>query len=94
MVEPDRFSESLPARTVFVRAPTDIGIESGRVRIGVWLVEPGDSVNQESVLAELIAPGLLLELRSPVAGTVQALRQTAGETVQDPHAVFCELLTT
>lgn len=93
MADLDRFTtESLPARTVYVRAPADFGIGAGLARLGVWLVEPGDDVQEGAVLAEVITPGLLLELQSPVTGKVTALRQTTGEIVEDPDAVFCELV--
>lgn len=94
MAEHERLcEEALPARTVFVRAPAGLDVESGPIRLGVWLVEPGDEVQEGAALAELIAPGLLLELRSPCDGIVERLRQTTGQHIRDSDTVFCELTT-
>ena len=94
MAEPDRFAEdSPPSRTVFVRAPSSLGVETGNIRLGVWLVEPGDEVHEGTVLAELIAPGLLLELRSPCEGKVRELREAPSETPIESDTVLCELTT-
>lgn len=94
MAEPDRFTEETPpSRTVFVRAPASFGVDTGNIRLGVWLVEPGDEVHEGTVLAELIAPGLLLELCSPCEGKVRELRQATSETPIESDTVLCELTT-
>lgn len=94
MAEFDRFADEYPpSRTVFVRIPVSLGADTEKVRLGVWLVEPGDEVHEGTVLAELIAPGLLLELRSPCEGKVQQLRQATSETPIESDSVLCEVTT-
>jgi len=89
-------SENTPAgnpvarRLVPVRMPAGSDPSCAQVRPGVWLVEPGDEVDVGDALAELILPGLLFELRSPVAGRIAGLRQVE-DSIVPGETVLCEV---
>ena len=42
-------------------------------RLGEWSVEIGDPVDQGDCLAELICPGLTIDLLSPASGSIREL---------------------
>ncbi|GIX04311.1 MAG: hypothetical protein KatS3mg114_0180 [Planctomycetaceae bacterium] len=46
-----------------------------RISLAQWLVEPGEEVEADDLLAELFIPGMLGELRAPAAGRVLELMQ-------------------
>ncbi len=48
------------------------------LRLGEWAVEVGDEIDAGETVAELICPGLSLELVAPVAGVVAELCQAPG----------------
>lgn len=58
-----------------------------RLRLGEWLVDVGDSVDAGECLAELICPGLAIDLPAPASGVIaELIRQpehlvTAGEVL-------------
>jgi pyruvate/2-oxoglutarate dehydrogenase complex dihydrolipoamide acyltransferase (E2) component len=56
------------------------GLEEGELIR--WLVEPGDSVNRDQALVEVQTDKSLVELPSPVAGTIVRLAAEAGEIVK------------
>lgn len=43
------------------------------LRLGEWSVEIGDAVDEGECLAELICPGLAVDLLSPTTGTIADL---------------------
>lgn len=51
----------------------DITANDEPLRLGEWSVDIGNEVEQEECLAELICPGLVVELNAPQAGTVVEL---------------------
>ncbi|MFP6766144.1 MAG: biotin/lipoyl-containing protein [Planctomycetaceae bacterium] len=77
-------------RLVPVRMPAGSDRECLQVKPGVWLVEPGDAVHVGDALAELILPGLLFQLRSPVAGRIATLRYL-GDSIVPDETVLCEI---
>jgi len=59
----------------------DLRLGNEPLRMGEWGVEPGDSVDAGEVLAELICPGLSLELPAPATGIVVELCRAPEQTV-------------
>jgi len=54
----------------------DFQLGAEPVRLGEWSVEVGDEVNEGECLAELICPGLAVDLLSPTTGIIaELLRQ-------------------
>src|SRR5690349_5833230 len=47
-----------------------------------WLVKPGDSVNQDQPIAEVMTDKATVEVPSPVKGKVTALKATEGDTIK------------
>jgi len=92
MTDPENtaVSSSAPRRLVPVRMPAVDDVSCVQVRPGVWLVEPGDEVDAGDALAELLLPGLLFELRSPVSGTITKLRQVE-DAIVPGETVLCEV---
>jgi len=64
------------------------GLHEGRIER--WLVKPGDAVTEDDVLAEVENDKAMVELPSPVDGTVRDIRLEAGATaiVGDIIAIF------
>src|SRR3989338_5156977 len=56
------------------------GIHEGELR--KWLVKEGDTVRQDQPIAEVETDKAVVELPSPVAGTVLSLRHKEGDTVK------------
>jgi pyruvate/2-oxoglutarate dehydrogenase complex dihydrolipoamide acyltransferase (E2) component len=52
---------------VAVRLP-DLGI--GPVQFGLWLVEPGEHVYEGDRLAEVLMPGVSVDVAAPATGTL------------------------
>lgn len=68
----------------FMRIPIAIPADAPRdepLRLGEWAVEVGDTVEAGDVLAELICPGLALELVAPAAGVVAELIRQPEQSV-------------
>ncbi|WP_460874396.1 dihydrolipoamide acetyltransferase family protein [Paralcaligenes ginsengisoli] len=66
----------------------DIGEGIAEVELAEWHVQPGDSVSEDQVLAEVMTDKATVEVPSPVVGTVVAL----GGAVGDVLAVGAELI--
>jgi pyruvate dehydrogenase E2 component (dihydrolipoamide acetyltransferase) len=47
-----------------------------------WLVQPGDSVEEDQPLVEVMTDKATVEIGSPVQGTVEALKAEAGQVVE------------
>lgn len=59
----------------------DLGEGLPEAEIVQWLVAPGDTVTLNQTIAEVETAKAVVELPSPYAGTVSAVRAEAGETV-------------
>jgi pyruvate dehydrogenase E2 component (dihydrolipoamide acetyltransferase) len=59
----------------------DVGEGVAEGEIVAWLVEPGDDVEEDQPVAEVETDKAVVEVPSPVNGTVQELRAEAGEMV-------------
>jgi pyruvate dehydrogenase E2 component (dihydrolipoamide acetyltransferase) len=59
----------------------DVGEGVAEGEIVAWHVEPGDTVAEDQVLAEVETDKAVVDLPSPVAGTVRELHAEAGEVV-------------
>lgn len=59
----------------------DLGEGLPEAEIVQWLVAPGDTVTLNQTIAEVETAKAVVELPSPYAGTVSALRADAGDTV-------------
>ncbi|HXO02799.1 MAG TPA: biotin/lipoyl-containing protein, partial [Stellaceae bacterium] len=57
----------------------DIGEGTTEAEIVGWLVNVGDTVDEEDPLAEVMTDKATVEIPSPVAGTVVALNGKVGE---------------
>jgi 2-oxoisovalerate dehydrogenase E2 component (dihydrolipoyl transacylase) len=66
----------------------DIGEGIAEVELVAWHVQPGDAVAEDQVLAEVMTDKATVEIPSPVAGTVLALRGEPGQVM----AVGSELI--
>ncbi|MEO8599866.1 MAG: dihydrolipoamide acetyltransferase family protein [bacterium] len=66
----------------------DIGEGIAEVELVVWRVQPGDTVAEDQVLADVMTDKATIEIPSPVIGTVLALGGKAGEVM----AVGSELI--
>lgn len=66
----------------------DIGEGIAEVEVVVWRVQPGDTVTEDQVLADVMTDKATIEIPSPVAGKVLALGGKAGELM----AVGAELI--
>ena len=60
----------------------DLGEGLTEAELVTWLVEVGDTVELNQVIAEVETAKASVELPSPYAGTVTALRAEAGTTVE------------
>jgi 2-oxoisovalerate dehydrogenase E2 component (dihydrolipoyl transacylase) len=65
------------ARTI-VKMP-DIGEGTTEAEIVAWLVKPGDNVDEDDPLAEVMTDKATVEIPSPVAGTIVTLHGKVGE---------------
>ena len=70
-----------------IRMP-DIGEGIAEVEVVEWHVQPGDTVHEDQVLAEVMTDKATVEIPSPVAGKVLALSGEVGEVL----AVGTELI--
>jgi 2-oxoglutarate dehydrogenase E2 component (dihydrolipoamide succinyltransferase) len=61
------------------------GVEEGT--IATWLKQPGDSVQQGEVIAELMTEKVNLEYPSPMAGKVVELLHEEGDVVKKDQAI-------
>ncbi|AQL43039.1 branched-chain alpha-keto acid dehydrogenase subunit E2 [Halorientalis sp. IM1011] len=59
----------------------DVGEGVAEGEIVQWLVEPGDTVSEDQPVAEVETDKAVVEVPSPVNGTVKELRAEAGEVV-------------
>ncbi|WP_254766463.1 dihydrolipoamide acetyltransferase family protein [Salinilacihabitans rarus] len=59
----------------------DVGEGVAEGELVSWLVEPGDAVSEDQPVAEVETDKALVEVPSPVDGTVRELRAEAGEMV-------------
>ncbi|WP_299270440.1 dihydrolipoamide acetyltransferase family protein [Halorientalis sp.] len=59
----------------------DVGEGVAEGEIVQWLVEPGDPVSEDQPVAEVETDKAVVEVPSPVNGTVESLRAAAGEVV-------------
>ncbi|WP_025917959.1 dihydrolipoamide acetyltransferase family protein [Herminiimonas sp. CN] len=66
----------------------DIGEGIAEVELVLWRVQPGDTVTEDQILADVMTDKATIEIPSPVAGTVLALGGKAGEVM----AVGSELI--
>ncbi|MFO1305557.1 MAG: dihydrolipoamide acetyltransferase family protein [Burkholderiales bacterium] len=73
--------------TQIVKVP-DIGEGIAEVELVAWHVKPGDAVEAEQVLADVMTDKATIEVPSPVAGTIAAITGNPG----DKLAVGSELL--
>ena len=47
-----------------------------------WLVQPGDTVEVDQAIAELMTDKATVEVPSPIAGTVKDLKFSEGDTIE------------
>ncbi|RZL89160.1 MAG: 2-oxo acid dehydrogenase subunit E2 [Variovorax sp.] len=66
----------------------DIGEGIAEVELVAWWVQPGDTVTEDQVLADVMTDKATVEVPSPVAGQVLALGGTVGQKI----AVGAELI--
>ncbi|MGV8892818.1 MAG: dihydrolipoamide acetyltransferase family protein [Burkholderiaceae bacterium] len=66
----------------------DIGEGIAEVELVVWHVQPGDTVSEDQILADVMTDKATIEIPSPVIGTVMALGGKAGQVI----AVGAELI--
>ena len=66
----------------------DIGEGIAEVEVVAWRVQPGDTVLEDQILADVMTDKATIEIPSPVQGRVQALGGRAGELM----AVGAELI--
>jgi len=66
---------------MFEFALPDVGEGVAEGELVAWHVAPGDAVAEDQVLAEVETDKAVVDLPSPVAGTVEALHAEAGEVV-------------
>lgn len=66
----------------------DIGEGIAEVEVVVWRVQPGDTITEDQVLADVMTDKATIEIPSPVAGKVMTLGGEAGELM----AVGAELI--
>jgi len=66
---------------MFEFALPDVGEGVAEGELVAWHVAPGDVVAEDQVLAEIETDKAVVDLPSPVAGTVEALHAEAGEVV-------------
>src|SRR6056297_977019 len=59
----------------------DVGEGVAEGEIVQWLVEPGDAVSEDQAVAEVETDKAVVEVPSPVDGTVKELRAETGEVV-------------
>jgi len=57
----------------------DIGEGIAEVEVVVWRVQPGETIKEDQILADVMTDKATIEIPSPVAGTVLALGGKAGE---------------
>src|SRR6478609_8541484 len=66
----------------------DIGEGIAEVELVAWWVQPGESVAEDQVLADVMTDKATVEIPSPVSGKVLALGGTVGQLI----AVGAELI--
>ena len=59
----------------------DFPLADEPLRLGEWSVEIGDEVDAGESLAELICPGLAVDLSSPAAGIIAELARLSEQPV-------------
>ncbi len=74
--------------TVHVIKMPDLGEGIAEVELVAWHVQPGDTVTEDQVLADVMTDKATVEIPSPVAGQVLALGGEVGQTM----AVGAELI--
>ena len=57
----------------------DIGEGIAEVEVVVWRVQPGETIKEDQILADVMTDKATIEIPSPVAGIVMALGGKAGE---------------
>ena len=57
----------------------DIGEGIAEVEVVVWRVQPGETIKEDQILADVMTDKATIEIPSPVAGVVMALGGKAGE---------------
>lgn len=62
------------------------GVNEGE--LVTWLVQPGDSVEVDQSIAELMTDKATVEVPSPIAGTVKALNFGEGDTIEVGQAMI------
>jgi 2-oxoglutarate dehydrogenase E2 component (dihydrolipoamide succinyltransferase) len=67
-------------RVPIVVPDLDLGDEP--LRLGEWAVDVGDEIEAGEGLAEIIGPGLALELPAPASGIIAELLRQPEQTVQ------------
>ncbi|NMM27446.1 MAG: 2-oxo acid dehydrogenase subunit E2 [Glaciimonas sp.] len=73
---------------IYIIKMPDIGEGIAEVELVVWRVQPGDTVAEDQVLADVMTDKATIEIPSPVVGTVLALGGKAGQVM----AVGAELI--
>lgn len=53
-----------------------------------WLVQPGDSIEVDQAIAELMTDKATVEVPSPIAGTVKELKFSEGDTIEVGQALI------
>lgn len=48
----------------------DLGVPRGQARVSAWFVEPGESVQADERLVEVLIPGGTFDVSAPVSGTL------------------------
>lgn len=68
----------------------DVGEGTAEAEIGDWHVKVGDHVEEEQILVELMTDKAVVEITSPVAGTVLSIHGLSGEmgAVGAPLVIF------
>jgi pyruvate dehydrogenase E2 component (dihydrolipoamide acetyltransferase) len=59
----------------------DLGEGITEAELVRWLVKPGDQVTQDQAIAEVLTDKAMVELPSPIAGTIRELNVTEGQIV-------------
>ena len=65
----------------------DLGVGDEPIRVSLWLVEPGDSVEAGDRIVELLVSGLTFDVPAPVAGTLRQALAVQDEVVS-PGAIL------
>jgi pyruvate/2-oxoglutarate dehydrogenase complex dihydrolipoamide acyltransferase (E2) component len=60
----------------------DLGAGDDAIRVGCWLVEPGESVCEGDRLIELLLPGMTFDVAAPVSGVLARIECPFDATVR------------